>query len=814
MFLVPHTHWDREWYLPFQSFRLLLVDVVDRVLGMLEADSRFVFTLDGQTATVDDYLEIRPEAEGRIGRLVREGRLAVGPWHILVDEFLVSGESMVRNLERGLARAEELGGAMPVGYLPDMFGHVAQMPQLLRRAGIKHAVVWRGVPAAVRSHAFLWEAPDGSSVRAEYLPNGYGNAAHLLDVPERLAQAVAELDEASRPFFADAPLLAMYGTDHTEPLPELVELVERTNAQQDRYRLELSTVSDYLRATAAEEDGGLVRWRGELRSGARANLLMGVTSARVELKAACARAERLLERYAEPLLALHASEWPERLLELAWTRVIENSAHDSICGCSIDAVADQVLVRYAEAEQIAAGLVRRAAEQVAALVAREAWAVLNPSPHERSDLVELDATVPADWEDIALRLPDGSLAATQKTARSLVACVPVPALGWTSVRPERGRGHVSGGGVRASETAMTNGLVTVELEADGLFGLTGSGVALTGVGRLVDGGDAGDSYNYAPPAADLLVERPGSVATELRAGGPVRGELAVVREYEWPVGVAADCSARLPETRTVAVETRIELRAGEPFVRMAVSFENPCCDHRLRFHVPLAFPAEESVAEGQFAVVERALDPEGGFGERPLATYPARGFVAAGGVAALLEHVLEYELVDGRELALTLLRAVGLISRDRHPYREESAGPEVAIPGAQGRRPRAVAFALYPHARGWGEAETLVQLERYLHPFVTAAGTAATVEEQSRPGLAVGGDGIVLSSLRRRGQELEIRIVCERDEPSAAVLSGRIQGVTEVDLLGRPLGGIDVTNGSFSLELHPWEIRTLRIKPS
>ncbi|MBA2254447.1 MAG: hypothetical protein H0W07_04970 [Chloroflexi bacterium] len=129
--LVPHTHWDREWYEPFQAFRMRLVDLVDDVLARLESEPSFRFTLDGQLATVDDYLEIRPGSEERIRRFVREGRLAIGPWLILMDEFLVSGETIVRNLQRGWARAEEMGGPMRIGYLPDMFGHIAQMPQIL-----------------------------------------------------------------------------------------------------------------------------------------------------------------------------------------------------------------------------------------------------------------------------------------------------------------------------------------------------------------------------------------------------------------------------------------------------------------------------------------------------------------------------------------------------------------------------------------------------------------------------------------------------------------------------------------------------------
>src|ERR1043166_5835244 len=129
--IVPHTHWDREWYSSFQTFRLRLVDLLDDVLPRLEEDGALPhFLLDGQLAMVDDYLEVRPDAAGRLRRLNESGRVSIGPWYVLMDEFLVSGETMIRDMQRGLARADAFGGAMQVGYLPDMFGHVAQMPQL------------------------------------------------------------------------------------------------------------------------------------------------------------------------------------------------------------------------------------------------------------------------------------------------------------------------------------------------------------------------------------------------------------------------------------------------------------------------------------------------------------------------------------------------------------------------------------------------------------------------------------------------------------------------------------------------------------
>jgi mannosylglycerate hydrolase len=415
--LVPHTHWDREWYEPFQRFRLRLVDLVDDVLERAEADPRFCFTFDGQTAMLEDYLEIRPEAEARIAALVASGQLAVGPWRILSDEFLVSGETLVRNLEAGVARAGRFGQAMAVGYLPDEFGHAAQVPQLLRRAGFEHAAVWRGVPAAIDRHAFAWSAPDGSTVRAEYLIDGYGNAAALFAYPD-VAVAGRRLLERLAPAFGDDPVLAMYGTDHSSPLPDLLDVIEEINRGQDGYRVVLGTLAGYILERAAAGDGDPPRWRGELRSSARANILMGVLSARVGLKAACARAERLLARYAEPFQALHGSGWPAPFLELGWRRLVESSGHDSITGCGADAVAEHVAVRLGEAAQLGSGLAERVAAEVAARVPRGAMALLNPSPFARAGLVDLDLAVPDNWAEVALELADGRLAATQEAGRS------------------------------------------------------------------------------------------------------------------------------------------------------------------------------------------------------------------------------------------------------------------------------------------------------------------------------------------------------------------------------------------------------------
>jgi mannosylglycerate hydrolase len=945
LYLVPHTHWDREWYEPFQRFRLRLVDLVDGVLERAEADRRFCFTFDGQTAMLEDYLEIRPEAEPRVRALVATGQLAVGPWRILSDEFLVSGETLVRNLEAGVARAERLGQVMAVGYLPDEFGHAAQVPQLLRLAGFGHAAVWRGVPAAVDRHAFQWSAPDGSTVRTEYLVGGYGYAAGLFAFPD-VAVAGGRLLERLAPFFGDDPVLAMYGADHSAPLPDLLDVVEEVNRGQDRFQVRLGTLAGYVLDGAAGDGEELPRWQGELRSGARANLLMGVTSARVGLKAACARAERLLARYAEPLQALHGTGWPAAFLELGWRRLVESSGHDSITGCGADAVADHVAVRLGEAAQLGTGLAERVAAEVAGRVPRGAVAVLNPSPFARAGLVELDLVVPGDWDEVALQLPGGQPVATQEVGRSpalvhtetvpgrrlgelfrrvhgrelygrvvngirvaavggahrlvfevddhpdpphldmdelrmevetaaaaapeagwevrvvapprrrLLAAVPVPALGWTAVAPRPGRGTLlpptgwataatpkprppaSGppegerspaardgnpvvhtppaDPVAAGPGSLANGLLSVEVAGDGTLRMRDGEDTVDGVGRLVDGGDAGDLYNYAPPERDLLVDEPERVEVATLAGGPVRGELAVRRTYRWPVGLDPDRTGRAGERAVVRTTMHVELRAGEPFVRLRVAVDNPCRDHRVRLHVPLARTAARSSAEGQFAVVERSTSAEGGHGEVPLPTFPASGFVDAGGVAVLLDHVTEYELrTDPPELALTLLRSVGQISRDHHRYREEPAGPQTPTPGAQCLGPRVTDLAVYPHPGAWQTDRVLALMECFRHDLLAAPGTgpaSTTIRGLGAAGLEVDGDGVVLSSLRRRDGWLELRLACQQPVPVTATVRGGLVAAREADLLGRPGADLPVDGGALRLDLRAWEIRTVQLQ--
>ena len=179
--IVPHTHWDREWYLSFQDFRWKLVATIDGIIDTLESDPRFShFMLDGQTVALEDYLEFRGERRGELETLVAAGRLAVGPWYVQPDDILPTGEALVRNLERGIALARSFGATMMVGYLPDSFGHAGSLPSVLRGFGIESACLMRGPGPSLSRCLFEWKARDGSSVLVAYLIDGYGNGADLV----------------------------------------------------------------------------------------------------------------------------------------------------------------------------------------------------------------------------------------------------------------------------------------------------------------------------------------------------------------------------------------------------------------------------------------------------------------------------------------------------------------------------------------------------------------------------------------------------------------------------------------------------------
>ncbi len=906
--IVPHTHWDREWYAPFQTYRVQLVHLVDDLLDLLEGDPSFTrFLLDGQTAVVDDYLEVRPEAAPRLAALAAAGRLQVGPWMILMDEFMVSGETIVRNLQRGLARATAMGGdaAMRVGYLPDMFGHVAQMPQILRSAGLEHAVVWRGVPSEVTRTAFWWRAPDGSTVRAEYLYGSYSNGR---DIPVEPAQLVArargyeaELGGAALP---GGGMLLMNGSDHLLPQPWLGHVVAAANELQDDYQFSITSLGEYVRDQPVDD---LTLWCGELRSGARANVLMGVASNRVDVHQAAAHAERALERLAEPLCALllPATDFPHALLGIGWRELVLNSAHDSSCACSHDEVVEAVRVRYQEARHVGEALTRDALRQLATTIDAppSSTIVVNPGAHTRTGLVTVplpgagpvhlvavddgtpcptqvvstgagegistvvvgqkirwvlemmrgpelagariarveqarldDGTVEFTFHDAAPGDAELDLEATKETLLALgtagetisirqrrapvrevvFATDPVPGFGWRTYRAVKGEGP--GSTVFADGRTLANEHLRVDVDPDdGTLTIAADGVRLTGANRYVDGGDGGDTYNYSPPTVDTIVDRPASVSIAAAERGPARARVVVTATYLLPthaIGTERACDRRSDDTTPTEIVTTLELRHRERFLRVHVELDHRVRDHRLRAHFPLPATVSGSDAECAFAVVHRGLTAEGGPHEFGLPTFVSRRFVDASaeqvGVGLLHDGLLEYEVVDdGRELALTLLRATGYLSRSELSLRPNPAGPLDPLEGPQLQRRLALDYAVLPHRGGWLAAALATAADEFLVPLERVRGGGWPGASGPATGAALTVDGAEVSALLRDDTgALTLRVVNLSPEPSVVSVAR-----DEHPMAGSVVDLAGTEHEAFSghAELRPWEILTLRL---
>jgi len=399
---VPHTHWDREWYEPFEVFRAHLAETLDDAFDQLERDPRLRFTLDGHVALVDDYLVLRPQAEQRIRSLVQGGQLHIGPFYTQADTLLADGESLIRNLAAGIRRGDTLGGAMRIGYMPDQFGHAAQLPQLLRLFGIESAVLWRGVGPERPPHAFRWVAPDGSWVTALWLQDGYGSGRRLPSDPEGFADGVERMLSRLEGWIGEVPLLVPVGDDHARLASWLPAAAAALRARLPSVLVEIGGYHDHFPHLGPVPH----ELRGELRSPAFAPVLAGVAAVRVREKQAGAHATTLLCRYAEPLTAWLSRAAPEAaapiamLLDRAWQQLFLNHAHDSAAGCGVDAAHEDVKARYRWAEQLARAACDQALAglRIAAPEGAQAFGIgFHPGP--AADTALLEVQVPRSLAD-------------------------------------------------------------------------------------------------------------------------------------------------------------------------------------------------------------------------------------------------------------------------------------------------------------------------------------------------------------------------------------------------------------------------------
>ncbi|HUQ42393.1 MAG TPA: phosphatase PAP2 family protein [Candidatus Limnocylindrales bacterium] len=803
VFVVPHTHWDREWYERFEGYRARLVPMVSKLLDLLERDPEFrSFTFDGQTIAIEDHLEKRPDDRARIAALVKADRLFVGPWYVLADNILVSGESVVRNFQEGLRVAQSFGRALRVGYVADPFGHPAQVPQILRGFGYGTYVFSRGIgdEGEALGAEFVWQSPSGDRVLASHLVDHYsGGLALVGEISESKADLVARV-RRKLPRMLDIPthyansstLLFMEGDDHVEAyerLPEAIAALEKVAPNLD---VRIASLEDY----AAVVPMPPTTHTGEIVSGRYRPILRGVNSTRVWIKQENAICERLLIERCEPLDAMTGGGERDAVRSL-WRTLLQNHPHDSICGCSIDAVHDvDMAPRFARVRADGVALAERLERRLVGDGDRAlAW---NDLPWERDAVVDVDTTP------------------------TRVRCA---AMGASGIARAEGAATASS----PEDGVIENEHLRVEVATNATFVIIDKTTG-TRTGRqnlLVDDGDRGDEYTYSYAGPTLDAQNiTGARRTQVTGD---RATVTVELTLDLPVGLRDDRLARSAALASCRVRAEISLDAGARRVEVAMTVENAARDHRLRVLFETGTRALTHVGGAAFAWLDRTTRVAGrsGWIEQPTAERCAHDLVAIDGALAVgLDGLREYAVLhDGRTIAITLLRAVGWLSRGDMPERRGHAGPALETPSAQCIGERAYRYCVVPLSKDTTLAVAGREVREFLDPVrvVRGAGPTAPLFELPR-------DSIVQPSALRAGPEgtTVVRLFNPRGGDETVVLrfarpviDGRAVDLREGDIeLGNT--GFDVirtaappliaADGSVTVRLLAYEIATFAFR--
>lgn len=663
------THWDREWYQTYQGFRLRLVRMIDDMLDYLEKNEDFgVFHFDGQTIVLEDYLEIRPENRSRLEKLIQQRRILIGPWYCMPDEFLVSGESLIRNFHRGQWICERFQTkAWQVGYVCDIFGHIAQFPQILKGFGLKGAVLGRGTNESTTPAFFNWESPDGSMLPVYKIPDTFGYGAYALSTLGQLARG-QEIDPHSDVFkektveyidreFSRTQLpvcVVMDAMDH-EPLhpktPEYLREIQKLYPDAEVLHVNLERLFDDIGASGEQLPlrSGELYESGKGFYGGFIHVLTHTLSSRPEIKRRNDQCEALLEKWLEPMFVFwkqNGIDYPLEYLNTAWKWLLQNHPHDSICGCSADRVHEEMGFRFSQVESICQSIQVDAEKTYSGGLKRcdeenNQISVLNPTAYEYTGLTELTLPFtpgykkyaePFGYEKInAFRLYDregNEVPYAIKRMRTntvvvsqgemtvpadvyTIACeMKVNAFGTTMLHVVPSDDPVRFFGSLALEQGgLDNGLVRITVNGDGTFHLFDYGTQkqYANLLNLVDDGEIGDGWHSVRPKCDICVNKSRMISCAVTVSSPVYSELLIRRELVVPkfMNYSENGIERSAETVSLLVEQTIGLSSQSRRVNVELKFENNAKYHRLRMAFPTGVKTERYKVNQAFAFVER-----------------------------------------------------------------------------------------------------------------------------------------------------------------------------------------------------------------
>lgn len=672
-----HTHWDREWYREFEVFRLRLLRVFDNVLDLLYNWKIPCFYFDGQTSALEDYLQLRPEKEKLVRDLIRQKKLFIGPCYTLVDEFLTDDICFRKNLEIGLKYAKSLGCQDFLGYFADTFGHSSNVPLILKEFGIDKAVVWRGCPDEIPSE-FLF-----NGVKTVNLVRGYFNDSFSTDLSmqEKAEKIEENLDKIAKKSLN--VLLMPIGADHLGVEPDIAEQIREINKRLKNYEIELSSPFKYFELV---KNNFTFKWDSELRDNSTTFILPGTYSSRMKLKqynTKCSYMLDLANKFQIFAGRKYKTKSYDTEIEYAYKLLLQNQAHDGICGCSTDLVHQENIVRYEKVLQIANTIIK----EIKADSGEKSF-IVNLSNNVFSGLVTFESSrkfSEKDFEMISSRkgFKDFFLYDTQKIPvtedykniytylAEVESKTPSKILSKPTI-PHGG--SYSQSDLKITDKKIENSKISFEvLKNQIIIKDKQSGETYKDFINFVDFKDKGDTYNFGPVKGDSGIKSE-MISSEILRAGELQSALLV----------------KFKVNNTI-LNTEISLNKNSHLLNFNIEWNNKSKNHLLQVQFNLKEPVEKTFSEDMGVLIERTFNPDYDIRknlpqdkgiEVKTNTAPMQRYLSAQGFEVVTKGLREYE-VSKNYLLVTLLRSTGIISNPKNPARSTPAGPPIEVEEAQ-----------------------------------------------------------------------------------------------------------------------------------
>ncbi len=861
------THWDREWYQTFQGFRLKLIDVMDHLIDFLEIHDDIVFHLDGQTIILDDYLEVCAHNKERLERLIKGEKILIGPWYCMPDENLVSGEALIRNLQKGINKCEAWG-AKPwgVGYICDIFGHTAQMPQIFNGFGITFGVLGRGTNQSTTQAVFHWDAPDKSRLTMLKLPDKSGYGSFAMDVcgqvqkhsikdftTDEFKQTLKEYVDSECKRYPVNMVVVWDAMDH-EPIhnniPEYIAVIHELYPNS---KVHTGNLVHAFENIMKHQDNIMAR-SGELIEPAEGeglflHLLINTLSSRHSIKQRNDSCQALLEKVLEPLDVYFFSKGitnNQNILEIAWNNLLMNHPHDSICGCSVDRVHDEMGYRFSQVESITEAVIEQNIEKLTGGVyviddTSKTVVILNPLPFSFSIYVEVKLPFAKDypkWQEpfgyqaiCAFRLYDTSGNELLYTITNIecdynlrLVSEAVTYVDMYTIRLPilfNGLGSVkilvesSSTPVRDfSKTVLADGsleneLIKVSFDKDGKIDLYDkkSGRTYPGLMGITDSGEIGDGWNSVAPVASSVYMGGRLIDFRVLHNSGLMGSVSVKKELMLPEKMEYSQNGihRSRQLKAAQCEFIYTLFQNERTLHVELHIDNCVKDHVMRLHIPTGITTDSYEVNAPFTFISRetGINPltknwkESDKLEKPNAGILIKRDKDNTGIALISEGGIHEGGADNDSLSslyVTLLRG---FSKTLTTNGEE---------GGQELFEHTYSFAVIPLDAEVGNTE----LQNKQSIMQTSFDTFVTTEFEQDTLFNVKG-AVCYSAMKRNLNGIILRLFnpSDKDETFAVEFKDEYKAVYECDLTETPLTSINYTGNTVTQTLARQKIKTL-----